>query len=575
MATLRGLAPELGAAALAALFALAWALAPHSFTTDLVAAACITAILVISWTVFCGPTREINFGNAFFTGGAAYLAALAQTRLGLGPVASLLLGVAGGALLGVAVATLTIRHRALFFSMVTMALQLALYRALFFMSSLFGGEEGIVGLRAVGTSRGAIYATAGSACVLVAWGASRFLRSSRGLLLGACGQNETLARSLGVPVGRLRLLGLALAGAAAGLGGALYALTQGQASAELASEEASIHVLLLGMIGGLWSLPGALLATFALQGVQAALFRAVTQDALLFTALLLGLVLAFPRGLVPLRPRWDRRIDDARGVVSGVAVLDRAAAPLRARPGAVEKGLSLERVTVHFGGLVALDDIGFEIERGTTVGLVGPNGAGKTTLLAVIAGQRRPTRGTVRWAGRSLRGLGPAERARRGLRKTHQHVVMFPELSVLEHLAVARAAFPRDGAEHELGALIAAYLGPEQLRRQLQELPPAAARLTELAMALAAPPDLLLLDEPFAALSATEAEAAHAAIESLQRRGSTIVIVEHRLHELFRLVSEVLVMDHGRLLARKSPGDVMLDPRVLAAYGVGREAVQA
>ncbi|HEX4959353.1 MAG TPA: ATP-binding cassette domain-containing protein [Thermoanaerobaculia bacterium] len=571
--------PERVVLGLAVALAAVGVIAPASFLTDLVGAACVTGIFVLSWIVFCGPTRELSFGHSLFVGVSGYLGGLLQVRLAWNPWAALLAGGLAGAALGAGVASLTFRHRGLYFSMVTMALQLAFYRSLFLASSWLGGEEGIIGVRALAGSRMALYAISATALVVLSVAASRFLQSRTGLLLGATGQDESLARSLGADVPRLRLRGLALSGALAGLGGALAVLTQGQASAELASDLVSVRILLLAIAGGLWSLPGGLVSTFAFQSLQALLFGRVRYDALIYTGLLLGVVLIFPRGLVPGRPRWMKRVlspplpREGKGQEGETRGAVEAAAPRHV------EGLALRGIEVRFGGVQALAGVSFELPRGEAVGVIGPNGAGKTTLLNVIAGHRRHDAGEIRWGGRSLGKLEAAARARLGVRKTHQQVISFPELTLEEHLAVARAAgskgFGAAAADPELAQLLEACGGEAAALVPLGELPPAAARMAEVAMALAAPPELLLVDEPFAALSGREVDAVCAALLALQRRGVTMIVVEHRLHELFRLVSEVVVMDQGRVIARRPPEEVLRDPAVLAAYGVGEEKESA
>jgi branched-chain amino acid transport system permease protein len=561
--------------------------ASASFLADLVGAGCILAIMVLSWTVFCGPSREISFGHAFFVGGAGYLAGLLQLRCGLPPWTALLAGVGGGALLGVLVAMLTLRHRGLYFSMVTMALQLAAYHALFLRSSLFGGEEGVLGIQTLAMTRTGLYAVAASGLIVACVAVDAFLHSRWGLLLGATGQNEELAQGLGVDVPRLRLYGLALSGAVAGLGGALYVLTQGQANAELASEEISARIVLAGVVGGLWSPPGALVTAFGLQALQAWLFRAVSVDALIYTSVLLALALLLPRGIVPIRPRWDlsrpgrRTRPAARGDFEPAATVSLAGRSMAESPApsVSPEGLVVSGLVLHFGGIRALDGVSLEARRGDAIGLIGPNGAGKSSLLNAIAGNLPgDARGAasvsqareVRWAGHSLGGLHVAARARLGVRKTFQQVMSFPELTLAEHLEISRVS--RAGrvaaSEPALARLIAAAGGDAAARTPLGLLPPASARLAEIAMAVVAPPELLLVDEPFAALSGEEVEAVCAGLTALHRRGVTLVIVEHRLHELFRLVDRVVVMDRGRIVAVKPPAEVLLDPVVQRVYGI-------
>ena len=458
---------------LAAVLAAVGLMAPASFLTDLLGTACVTGIFVLSWIVFCGPTRELSFGHALFVGVAGYLSGLFQVRLGWDPGAALGAGALAGAALGAGVAVLTSRHRGLYFSMVTMALQLAFYRSLFLGSSWLGGEEGIFGVRALAESRMALYVISATALVVVCLIAGRFLQSGTGLLLGAIGQDEPLALSLGADISRLRLQGLTLSGAMAGLGGALYVLTQGQANAELASDQISVRILLLAMAGGLWSLPGGLVSTFAFQGLQAFLFGRMRYDALIYTGILLAVVLAFPGGLVPLRPRWSGRRLRARRQPAHLAE---------------GSGLVLRDVEVRFGGVQALGGVSLELPRGASIGLIGPNGAGKTTLLNVIVGHRRHGAGEILWDNRSLAGLDASARARLGVRKTHQQVVFFPELTLEEHLAVAQAASGSADEDIELSQLLEACGGLAATRIPLGELPPAVARMAEVAMALAAPP---------------------------------------------------------------------------------------
>ena len=172
---------------LAAVLAGIGLLAPATFLTDLLGTACVTGIFVLSWIVFCGPTRELSFGHALFVGVAGYLGGILQVRLGWNPWAALGAGALGGAALGAGVALLTSRHRGLYFSMVTMALQLAFYRSLFLGSSWLGGEEGIFGVRALAESRMELYAISATALVALCLVAERFLHSGTGLLLGATG----------------------------------------------------------------------------------------------------------------------------------------------------------------------------------------------------------------------------------------------------------------------------------------------------------------------------------------------------------------------------------------------------
>jgi branched-chain amino acid transport system permease protein len=525
-----------------------------AFVGDVAAAACIKALYVLSWGAFCGPSRELSFGHALFVGMAGYAAALAQTRLGWAPAAALITGTLAGTLSGSVIAGLTFRQRGLSFSMITMAIQVTFYRSLFVQSALFGGEEGVVGVRPLVDTRTGIYVATALSLVLCYAAVTWFLHSRVGLLLAASGQEEDLSRSVGVSVPRARLLGLLLSGAVAGLGGALYVTTHGQANTDLAGEALSIRVVLLGLLGGMWSAPGAIGATFMMEILDMILSRITTYDALASTALLLGLVLIARRGLLPMRPRW------------GAARLS----PIGRSPEAPasDATLSMRNVTVRHGGITALDSVTLEVRPGSAVGVIGPNGAGKSTLLDVVGGRRRPASGQVLYGQIVTSHSEPSANARSGVIRLFQRLSYFPELSPVEHLRVCGNNVSAPWVDRLMASC--SYEG-DAGGQPLQTLTPAAARVTQIAMALAARPRVLLLDEPFAGLPEDETQAVAEAIDEASRAGVTVVIVEHRLGELFPRVDTVVVMHQGKIIADGVPATVLLDPKVREAYGLPPE----
>jgi branched-chain amino acid transport system permease protein len=512
----------------------------------------LAALLVVGWTTFCGPAQEVSLGHALFFGGAGYIAAILQMRTGSGPAVALIVAAGSTAMLGGLLALLTARHRGLYFSMVTMAVQIAVYRVLYLRGDIFGGEEGLTGIRVAIAGRAELYVTAGSLLLIAGLAANWFLRSRSGLLLGAVGQHETLARSLGLNLITLRTAGLAAAAAIAGVGGAAWALTQGYVNPDLASEELSARAALLGCIGGLWSVSGAIVASLGWDGFRFLLSRMTDLAGPISAAVLLGLVAKPSRRSAQARPRWD----DLRMPPAGARV--------GAGDAAGEAGLVLRNVSVRFGGLHPLKGISFTLPRGRAMGLIGPNGAGKTTLLNAVAGLV-PADGEMHWGAHSLTRLDTAARARCGVRKTFQHPARFPDFSAWEHLQVAIAvssAPPLDGP-----ALTRLLTMCEPVRgRPASQMDSGTMRLVEMAMALVAPPEVLLLDEPFAGLSTTQAEAVSAAIGELKAGGVTLLIVEHRLADMMRAVDDLVVISEGYVLRSGPVAEVLSDSQVRHAY---------
>jgi branched-chain amino acid transport system permease protein len=231
--------------------------------------------------------------------------------------------------------------------------------------------------------------------------------------------------------------------------------------------------------------------------------------------------------------------------------------------------LRLEGVSRLFGGLRAVDGVTLTIADGAIHGIIGPNGAGKTTLFNVVNGFLAADAGRIIYAGAELRGLTPHEVCARGVGRTFQVVRAFPRMTVLQNVIVgayvgastdagaerlAREALARVGLADGDADAIAGGLTTKQLR------------LLELARALAPHPRLLLLDETLAGLGPQELDEVLAIIRRVNRDGVTVVIIEHTMHAMVKLVDHFSVLDHGKLIAEGPPGAVVREPAVVEAY---------
>jgi branched-chain amino acid transport system ATP-binding protein len=232
--------------------------------------------------------------------------------------------------------------------------------------------------------------------------------------------------------------------------------------------------------------------------------------------------------------------------------------------------VSVERVSKHFGGLQALSEVSFRVVEGEILGLIGPNGAGKTTLFNVINGVHRPDSGRVLFRGRDLTGLPPYEVARLGLARTHQVARPLNELTVRQNAMVGACFGRRDLGLTEAGARADEVLDLVGLAGRSTQLAStlnvAQKRRLELARALSADPDVLLLDEVLAGLNPAEITAMLDTIRDIRRRGVTIVMIEHVMHALMSLSDRVVALDYGRRIAEGTPAAVAEDPMVVQAY---------
>jgi branched-chain amino acid transport system ATP-binding protein len=245
--------------------------------------------------------------------------------------------------------------------------------------------------------------------------------------------------------------------------------------------------------------------------------------------------------------------------------------------------LVISDLRVEFGGVVALAGISFSVQPGTITSLIGPNGAGKTTAFNAITGYLRPTRGRVAWEGASLGGRRPCDIARRGVVRTFQRTSVFPRLSVFDnvrtglHLRGAAglwsvlAGTSRVRAEETRLAAAAddvlAFVGLAHRRdERAGELPYGEQRLVELAVAVAARPRLLLLDEPAAGMTSVEKERLVALIRKIRTGDVTVLVVEHDMRLVMGLSETVIVLNHGRVIAEGVPAEIRAHPEVIRAY---------
>lgn len=253
---------------------------------------------------------------------------------------------------------------------------------------------------------------------------------------------------------------------------------------------------------------------------------------------------------------------------------------------AIEDETSLRTVkcTIKFGGLIAVNSLDMDVQRGEIYGLIGPNGAGKTTVFNLLTGVYKPTSGEIYFQGKRIDGLRSYEISRRGVSRTFQNIRLFPSMSVVENVmtachrharqnladAVFRSPrFHRDEREHRDFAL--ELLEIFDLARVKDEggtsLPYGSQRRLEIVRALATRPHLLLLDEPAAGMNPSEQEDLMLLIQRIRERfGLTILLVEHNMKVVMGVCERIQVVDYGKSIALGLPEEIKNDPKVIEAY---------
>lgn len=577
------------------LVVVALAIAPAlagNFTVSLLNDIGIGALVALGLVLLTGIGGATSFGQAAFVGIAAYATAWLTTAQGLSPWLGLLFALLLTGLSALAIGMLTLRLGGHFLPLSTIAWGLSI-AMLFGNVDALGRHTGLSNIPALkigGWSLAdprAIYYLIWALVGLAFLFSRNLLESRPGRAIRSLRGGATLLASVGEDAYRVRLSLFVTAALFAGLAGWLYAHMNRFVSPSPFDVRASIEYLLMAVAGGLGQLAGALVGSALVlilkNGLQDVLpmltQRAGQLEAVAFAALFI-LLLHFARGgLMGFVRRWTRgrfAAPPSREPSTPVEPLPHRTLPDRGSP-----ILSVTGAVKRFGGLVAVNDVSFDVKAGEIVGLIGPNGAGKSTMFNLLTCTLPMTAGQVRFLGQDIAGLPQRKVARLGLARTFQHVKLRPHMSLLDNVAlgahsrtttgVLKAGLRLDRTE-ERQIL-------QEAQRQLDRiglgdrahelagsLPLGTQRILEIARALAADPVLLVLDEPAAGLRRKEKMALGDLLRKLREEGVTILIVEHDMDFVMKLVDRLVVMNFGSKLVEGVPSAVRADERVQAAY---------
>ena len=548
----------------------------------------IYALAALGLVLLTGVGGMLSFGQAAFVGIAAYATAWASALHGYSPWLGLVLAVvlvcAVAALLG----AITLRLEGHFLALSTIAWGLAIY-------FLFGNIDALGHFNGIGDippiAIGAVALRGSWQIFYLIWAVviaalclcANLLASREGRALRALRGGRIMVESLGINSFRVKVATFVIAALLSALSGWLYAHMGRFVSPAPFDVNAGILYLLMAMVGGmdhlLGAVAGATIVTLlrnSIQDVLPLIAPGVSGqlEIVVFAVLFVVLLQRARSGLVPVLLRWLPRFKPSRP----------AAAPQMTRRRQPMKGmplLSVEGVERRFGGLLAVNNVSFELKAGEILGLIGPNGAGKSTMFNLITGVLRPDRGRISFLGADITCRPPRKIARAGIARTFQHVKLRPNMTLLDNVLLGLYSRTRAGflagalrldrteesqAWHEAMLQLQRVGLAERAFESAGTLPLGNQRLLEIARALAADPLLLVLDEPAAGLRRTEKLELARLFESLRAEGLTILVVEHDMDFVMGLVDRTVVMDFGSKLCEGLPTEIRADPRVQEAY---------
>jgi branched-chain amino acid transport system permease protein len=547
------------------------------------------AMVVLGLVLLTGVAGLTSFGQAAFVGLGAYATAYVTTAYGASPWLGLACGLVLTLVVALVLAGVTLRMSGHYLPLATIAWGLALF---FLVGNLeflgkFDGLQGVapvvvagVPLRSGRSSYWLIWIVA----LLGALALRNLLDSRPGRAIRALKGGTLMAEAMGIATLRYKVLAFVIAALYASLSGWLFAHYQRSVNPSPFGLQMGIEYLFMAVLGGVGLVGGAFVGAAAVKIAEdqlqnwlpALLGTSGPVELVVFGMVLIGVLQVAPQGLWSL---VTRRLPVRRQLPSRWAGADPLARAVP--PAAGETVLSVRKLRKQFGGLVAVNDVSFDVRAGEIVGLIGPNGAGKSTLFNLVTGVLPLTSGQVDYRGRRVSGRSSRAIARLGVSRTFQHVRMIPEMSVLENVALGAH---RRGSSGVLRAML--RLDRRDERRLLAEawqqldrigmtaladepagnLALGQQRLMEIARALCTDPALLLLDEPAAGLRLKEKQALGEVLSQLRGEGMSLLLVEHDMDFVMTLTDRIVVVEFGTKLTEGTPAAVREDPAVRAAY---------
>jgi ABC-type branched-subunit amino acid transport system ATPase component/ABC-type branched-subunit amino acid transport system permease subunit len=549
----------------------------------------LSALVAMGLVLLTGVGGLTSFGQAAFCGFGAYTTAVLTTTYGLSPWLTLPLSLVVSGVFAVGLGLITVRLSGHYLPLGTIAWGLGLFY-LFSKLEFLGRNDGISAIPplAIGSlkmmSPDTIYFAIWAAVILCALLTMNLLDSRTGRAIRALRRGHVAAEAFGIQPPRTKLLVFIYAAVLAGLSGWLYAHFQRAVNPTPFGAQAGIEYLFVAVVGGAGYVWGGVLGAAivvvlkeVLQDYLPYLFHGEGQlETIVFGMMLVALLQIAPNGVWPWLTRW-LPLKSKRSPIDPSLKL-----PPRRKPAAIDDSLLIiDHARKEFGGVVAVNDVSFDVGTREIVALIGPNGAGKSTTFNLVTGVLTLSAGTISIMGQTLKQAKPQDITKLGVSRTFQHVKLVADMTVLENVALGAHLRGHAGAiksmlrldrDDEAKLLAEAMRQIERVGLSAEadvlagNLSLGQQRIVEIARALCADPALLLLDEPAAGLRHMEKQQLAALLRSLRDGGMSVLLVEHDMGFVMGLANRVVVLDFGTRIAEGTPEAIKSNPDVIRAY---------